>query len=137
VARFSYANNLVGCTRTVLEDEVFTALYGWGKGLPIEDEEGNLTGGYTRWLSFADVNGGAAFVADDDARAVWGRWDVAREGRVHSFGDVVFPECEDADELLALTKAALSEACVLKVSYECDVAMLERAFPWGWATTSR
>jgi phage minor structural protein len=46
-ARFSYAHNLVGCTRTVLEDEVFTALYGWGKGLPIEDEEGNATGGYT------------------------------------------------------------------------------------------
>ena len=46
-ARFSYGRNLAGCTRTVLEGEVFTALYGWGKGLPIEDAEGNPTGGYT------------------------------------------------------------------------------------------
>lgn len=36
--RFAYGLNLVGCTRTVLEDEVFTALHGWGKGLPITDD---------------------------------------------------------------------------------------------------
>lgn len=130
-ARFSYAHNLVGCTRTVFEDEVFTALYGWGKGLLIEDEEGSLTGGYMRRLSFADVNGGAAYVADDDARALWGRWDASRGERVHSFGDAVFPECKDSDELLALTKAALAESCVPKVSCECDVAVLDGGVPVG------
>lgn len=124
-ARFSYGHNLVGCTRTVLEDEVFTALYGWGKGLPIEDDEGKATGGYTRRLSFADVNGGAKWVGDEDARFLWGRWDADRGERVHSFGQVVFPDCEDATELLALTKAALAEACVPKVSYECDVAVID------------
>lgn len=39
-ARLAYGHNLVDCTRTVLEDEVLTALYGWGKGLPVEDDEG-------------------------------------------------------------------------------------------------
>ena len=124
-ARFSHEHNLVGCTRTVLEDEVFTALYGWGKGLPIEDDEGNATGGYTRRLSFADVNGGAKWGGDEDARALWGRWDAARGERVHSFGQVVFADCEDASELLTLTKVALAAACLPKVSYERDVAVVD------------
>jgi phage minor structural protein len=124
-ARFSYGVNLTGCTRTVLEDEVLTALYGWGKGLPIEDEQGNATGGYTRRLSFESVNGSVKWVGDDDARLRWGRWDAARGERVHAFGDVVFPECEDPSELLALTRAVLDERCHPRVSYECDVAMLD------------
>lgn len=124
-ARFAYGHNLVGCTRTVLEDEVFTALYGWGKGLPIEDDEGNATGGYTRRLSFADVNSGQKWIGDEDARKTWGRWDASRGERIHSFGQVVFADCEDASELLTLTKAALAESCVPKVSYECDVVMLD------------
>lgn len=124
-ARFSYGVNLAGCTRTVLEDEVLTALYGWGKGLPIEDEQGNATGGYTRRISFESVNGSAKWVGDEDARLRWGRWDAARGERVHAFGDVVFPECEDPAELLALTRAELARRCHPRVSYECDVAMLD------------
>jgi phage minor structural protein len=124
-ARFSYGLNLAGCTRTVLEDEVLTALYGWGKGLPIEDEQGNATGGYTRRISFESVNGSAKWVGDDDARLRWGRWDAARGERVHAFGDVVFPDCEDPAELLALTRAELARRCRPRVSYECDVAMLD------------
>lgn len=121
-ARFAYGKNLVSCTRTVLEDEVFTALYGFGKGLPIYDETGAATGGYTRRLSFGSVNGGVNWVGDEGARLAWGRWDAARAAKVHRFGCVVFPECEDAAKLKALTQAALAAACVPKVSYEVDVA---------------
>ena len=123
-ARFSYGKALAACTRTVLEDEVFTALYGYGKGLPIYDETGAPTGGFTRRLTFGSVNGGANWVGDDDARLVWGRPDGAG-GKAHRFGHVVFPDCEDATELKALTLAALAAACEPRVSYEVDVAAVD------------
>ena len=83
------------------------------------------TGGFTRRLTFGSVNDGANWVGDEDARLVWGRWDAAREAKVHRFGHVVFPDCEDASELKALTEAALAAACVPKVSYEVDVAAVD------------
>lgn len=123
-ARFSHGKTLAACTRTVLEDEVFTALYGYGKGLPIYDEQGMATGGFTRRLTFGSVNNDVNWVGDDDARLVWGRPDGAG-GKVHRFGHVVFPDCEDAIELKALTEAALAAACEPRVSYEVDVAAVD------------
>jgi phage minor structural protein len=32
--RFTYGKNVAGCTRTVLEQDVYTALYGFGAGFP-------------------------------------------------------------------------------------------------------
>ena len=125
--RFTYGKNMAGCTRTVMEDEVFTALYGFGKGLPVLDESGAATGGFTRRLTFGEVNGGVNWVGDDAAREVWGRWDAARAAKVHAFGAVTFADCEDAAELLALTRAALAEAAAPKVSYEVDAALLAGA----------
>ena len=124
-ARFAYGKTLAACARTVLEDEVFTALYGYGKGLPVYDEQGAPTGGYTRRLTFGAVNGGVNWVGDEGARLVWGRWDAARSEKVHRFGHVVFPDCEDASELKALTLAALGAACTPRVSYEVDVAAVD------------
>ena len=79
------------------------------------------TGGFTRRLTFGSVNGGVNWVGDDAARLVWGRPDGAG-GKAHRFGHVVFPDCEDATELKALTLAALAAACEPRVSYEVDVA---------------
>lgn len=123
-ARLTYGKNLAACTRTVLEDEVFTALYGFGKGLPVLDEAGEPTGGYTRRLTFGSVNDGVNWVGDEAARLAWGRWDAGRTRKVHRFGSVVFPECEDSAELKALTEAALAGACRPRVSYEVDAAAL-------------
>ena len=128
-ARFTYGKNMASCTRTVFEDEVFTALYGFGKGLPVLDSEGAATGGYTRRLTFGEVNGGVNWVGDDAARDAWGRWDSERGEKVHSFGQVTFADCEKADELLALTKAALADAVASKVSYEVDVALIDGGVP--------
>ncbi len=122
--RFTYGKNMAGCTRTVMEDEVFTALYGFGKGLPVLDESGSATGGFTRRLTFGEVNGGVNWVGDDEAREEWGRWDATRSAKVHSFGQVTFADCEVPAELLALTKAALKDAVVPKVSYEIGAALL-------------
>lgn len=123
--RFTYGKNMAGCTRTVLEQDVYTALYGFGAGLPVTDEDGRYTGGYRKKLTFGEVNGGVNWVGDEDARLVWGRWNADRTAKVHSFGQVTFSECDDPARLLALTRKALVEAVQPKVSYEIDVAALD------------
>ena len=121
--RLTHGKNMAGCTRTVLSDEIYTALYGWGAGEMVYDD-GEWTGGYSRKLSFADVNDGQAWVGDEDARLAWGRWDADRAELVHRFGQVTFSDCEDEEELLALTKAALAECTEPRVQYEVDAALL-------------
>lgn len=123
--RFTYGKNMAVCTRTVLEQDVYTALYGFGAGLPVTDEDGRYTGGYRKKLAFGEVNGGVNWVGDKDARLVWGRWNAGRTAKVHSFGQVTFSECDDPAKLLALTRKALVDAVQPKVSYEIDVAALD------------
>lgn len=123
--RFTYGKNMAGCTRTVLEQDVYTALYGFGAGLPLTDDDGRYTGGYRRKLTFGEVNGGVNWVGDEQARLVWGRWNADRTAKVHSFGQVVFSDCDDPVKLLALTRKALVDAVQPKVSYEVDVAALD------------
>lgn len=123
--RFTYGKNMAGCTRTVLEQDVYTALYGFGAGLPFTDEDGNYKAGYQRKLTFGDINGDLNWVGDDAAKAVWGRWDASRTAKIHSFGQVTFSDCTDQARLLALTRKALAEAKQPKMSYEIDVAVLD------------
>ena len=123
--RFTYGKNMAGCTRTVLEQDVYTALYGFGAGLPVTDEDGRYTGGYRKKLTFSEVNGGVNWVGDEQARLVWGRWNADRTAKGHSVGQVVFSECDDPAKLLALTRKALLDAVQPKVSYEVDVAALD------------
>ena len=124
-ARFTYGKNLAKCTRTVLEDEVYTALYGFGAGLPNVDEAGAWTGGYRRKLTFGEVNGGVNWVGDEQARLTWGRWNAERTAKVHSYGQITFSEIDDPAQLLAATRAALPLYTQPRVSYELDVALIE------------
>lgn len=124
--RFTYTKDLVSVTREVDEGNVVTALYGYGKAPESTDDNGNLTGGYERKLTFGDVNGGKNWVGDADALARWGRPD-GRGGKTHVFGDVEFGDCEDARELLSLTRGELKGRCTPKVSYEVDAVSLARA----------
>ena len=124
--RFTYTKDLVSVTREVDEGNVATALYGYGKAPESTDDDGNLTGGYERKLTFGGVNGGKNWVGDADALARWGRPD-GRGGKTHVFGDVEFGDCEDARELLSLTRGELKSRCTPKVSYEVDAVSLARA----------
>lgn len=124
--RFTYAKDLVSVKRSVDEGNVCTALYGYGKSLQTADEDGNLTGGYDRKLTFGDVNGGQNWVGSADALARWGRPD-GKGGKAHVFGDVEFSDCEDAAELKKLTEAQLAQSCVPTVSYTVDAVALARA----------
>lgn len=124
--RFTYAKDLVSVRRSVDEGNVCTALYGYGKSLQTTDDDGNLTGGYDRKLTFGDVNGGQNWVGSADALARWGRPD-GKGGKAHVFGDVEFSDCEDAAELKKLTEAQLAQSCVPTVSYTVDATALARA----------
>lgn len=124
--RFEYRKDLVSIKRTVNADDVVTRVYAWGKGLQATDADGNATGGYTRKIGIASVNGGKAYVEDSEATRRFGVPDASgvpqpAEGSYEN-GDV-----EDPSELLALAKADLTARKQPQVSYECDVVSLGRA----------
>ncbi len=128
-ARFTYSKNMTSCTKTVLEDDVCTALYGWGSGSIVFDDDGYWTGGYTNRLSFAGVNGGVAWVGSESARELYGRWNAERTEKVHRFGEAVFADCEDERELYRLTLRELGYRTSPQVSYEVDARHFEGGVP--------
>lgn len=121
--RFEYGKDLTQIKRDIDSGDVITRLYGWGKGIEQTNEEGEATGGYSRKISFADVNNGKPYIQDDNALANWGI--VGADGtKHHSEASVDFPDCEDPKELLNLTKAALKTRTTPVVSYTADVTAL-------------
>ncbi|WP_239283319.1 phage tail protein [Collinsella sp. An271] len=127
-ARLTYGRNMAGCVRTVAEDEVYTALYGWGAGEAVMGEDGTWTGGYRKRIGFASVNGGAGWVGDEAARLAWG---ISRPDgtRAHRFGQVVFSGVTDPERVLELTQAELPRACRPRISYAVEAAVLEGRVP--------
>lgn len=124
--RFEYGKDLTQIKRDIDSGDVITRLYGWGKGIEQTNDQGEATGGYSRKISFADVNNGKPYVQDDQALANWGI--PGPDGtRHHSEASVDFPDCEDPKELLALTKNALKTRATPVVSYTADVTALGQA----------
>lgn len=124
--RFEYGKDLTQIKRDIDSGDVITRLYGWGKGIEQTNDQGEATGGYSRKISFADVNNGKPYIQDDNALANWGI--VGADGtRHHSEASVDFPDCEDPKELLNLTKAALKTRTTPTVSYTADVTALGQA----------
>ena len=124
--RFEYGKDLTQIKRDIDSGDVITRLYGWGKGIEQTNDQGEATGGYSRKISFADVNNGKPYVQDDQALANWGI--PGPDGtRRHSEASVDFPDCEDPQELLNLTKAALKTRATPVVSYTADVTALGQA----------
>lgn len=124
--RFEYGKDLTQIKRDIDSGDVITRLYGWGKGIEQTNDQGEATGGYSRKISFADVNNGKPYVQDDQALANWGI--VGADGtRHHSEAAVDFPDCEDPKELLNLTKNALKTRTTPVVSYTADVTALGQA----------
>jgi phage minor structural protein len=122
--RFTYTKDLISITKTVHRDDVITALYGYGKGQEIVDEEGQPTGGYGRRIDFADINNGKAYVENLEAKEIWGR--LNPDGtRSHVFGKVEFDDVEDPHKLLELTKEKLKELSQPHITYEAKVIDLK------------
>ncbi|MCM2983847.1 gp58-like family protein [Niallia circulans] len=113
-----------------------TALYGRGASLELEDEDGNATGGFSRKISFAEVewkkaNGdpvdkpkGQEWVGDSEALGIYGR--PNKDGTLrHRFGIFESSEQEDPAQLLLETWNALQEQKHPLDNYEMDVFLME------------
>lgn len=128
--RFTYKKDMDSVKKTTSVKDLVTALYGYGKGEEIVKEDGtpsrneNKIGGgdYGRKIDFAEVNNGKKYVANEEARLLYG---IGKE-RKHKYGTVEFPDCEDKKELLALTKEKLKEVSKPKISYELKVEDISR-----------
>ena len=113
-ARFEYGHGMGGVKKTVLSDDVITACYGYGANRDTE------TDGVTDQLSFASINGGVPYVADEKALSLWGLPD-GKGGRMHAFGYYENTDCEDAQQLLDETRAELAKRSTPSVSYETSL----------------
>lgn len=116
---FTYSRDIKVLSRKVDEDDVYTAMYGYGKGLENIDEDGVWNGGYERKLTFGDINGGLDYVEDNTAKLHWGLPD-GNGGVKHSFGSVEFPDCEDEAELMQLTTDYLQTVNHPRVEYAVE-----------------
>lgn len=124
--RLDYGSGLSGIDRVLSADDVVTRLYCYGKGVQTTDDEGNETGGYSRKITFADINGGKEYVQDDSLLEVWGV--PGPDGSLmHAEGIFEDGDCEDKATLLAEGRAALAERSKPIVSYEGTVEALGRA----------
>lgn len=124
--RLDYGSGLSGIDRVLSSDDVVTRLYCYGKGVQTTDEDGNATGGYSRKITFAEINGGKEYVQDDSLLQTWGVY--GPDGTlVHAEGIFEDGDCEDKATLLAEGKAALAERSKPVVSYEGTVEALGRA----------
>lgn len=124
--RLDYGSGLSGIDRVLSADDVVTRLYCYGKGVQTTDDDGNETGGYSRKITFADINGGKEYIQDDSLLEVWGV--PGPDGLlVHTEGIFEDGDCEDKATLLAEGRAALAERSKPIVSYEGAVEALGRA----------
>ena len=124
--RLDYGSGLSGIDRVLSADDVVTRLYCYGKGVQTTDDEGNATGGYSRKITFADINGGKEYIQDDSLLEVWGV--PGPDGSLmHTEGIFEDGDCEDKATLLAEGRAALAERSKPIVSYEGAVEALGRA----------
>jgi phage minor structural protein len=133
--RFEIDHDIEEIQRTVLSYPV-TALYGRGASLEILDEEGEHTGGYTRYIDFADVEWkkskgdpvdkpkGQKWVGDPDALEKYGY--LKNDGsKLHRFGIVENHDIEDPKELLEWTWQQLQNLNKPEVNYGLSVHLLE------------
>ena len=124
--RLDYGSGLSGIDRVLSADDVVTRLYCYGKGVQTTDDDGNATGGYSRKITFADINGGKEYIQDDSLLEVWGV--PGPDGSLmHTEGIFEDGDCEDKAVLLSEGRAALAERSKPIVSYEGTVEALGRA----------
>lgn len=117
--RFVYGKDIHEIEKVVNEEDIITALYGFGKGEEIEE-----TGGHGRRIDFADINNGKKYVENNAARLKYGR--NSDKGKVHVFGKIELDDITDKGELLTKTKEELEKASTPKITYNATVEDLAK-----------
>ena len=125
--RFEAGHDMDGVTRTVEMDSVITALYGFGRGELIYDDDGNPTGGFGRRVNFASINNGKMYVEDIAARDNYGRLNANGTAREHIFGRIEYDDTEDPAEIKSRTEAELACRCEPRISYKGRLFDLAKA----------
>lgn len=121
--RFEWSKDILLLERVIDSREILTALYGRGKAIEVEDEDGdihfeNCTFADITWTkptNPADKPSGLEYIANPDALELWGRG--APNNKRHRFGIATFEDISDPDKLLQYTWEALKKCSVPKVSY--------------------
>ncbi len=133
--RFEIDKDTESIRRTVISYPK-TALYGYGASLEMTDDDGEETGGYSRFIDFADVewkksNGdpvdkpkGQEWVGDPVLLQKYGR---LKNGVLIHREDIFNDEdIEDPEELLKATyNHLITVASITEVNYELSVKLLE------------
>jgi len=121
--RFEAGRDAEYITRTVETDHIVTALYPFGSGETIYDEEGNPTGGYGRRVDISSVNSGKMYVENNTARLKYGRLNPD-ETRAHIFGKIEYDDTEDPLEIKERGEVALIEMSQPRITYSGRVVDL-------------
>lgn len=116
--RFTYDKDIDSISRTIDSTEFCTALYAYGKGEETEN------GGYGRRIDLSQVNNGKKYVENTKAKEQFGKYvDGKRE---HIFATYIFEDIDDRKKLLEEAKKKLEELSEFKVTYKCDVLVLNK-----------
>lgn len=116
--RFTYDKDITSISRTIDSTEFCTALYAYGKG---EETE---SGGYGRRIDLSQVNNGKKYVENAKAKEQFGKYVNGK--REHIFATYIFEDTDDRKKLLEQAKAKLEELSEFKVTYKCDVLVLNK-----------
>lgn len=114
--RFSFSKDISSIKRTISDDEIITALYGYGKGEELKSETGTS---YGRKIDFSEVNKGEAYIENIEATKKYGFNKKPR------FGTWIFDDITDKNILLKETKKMLEKLSKPNISYEVDVIDLK------------
>lgn len=116
--RFTYDKDIDSISRTIDSTEFCTALYAYGKGEETEN------GGYGRRIDISKVNNGKKYVENTKAKEQFGKY--VKGKREHIFATYIFGDIDDRKKLLEQAKKKLEELSEFKVTYKCDVLVLNK-----------
>lgn len=116
--RFTYDKDIDSISRTIDSTEFCTALYAYGKGEETEN------GGYGRRIDISKVNDGKKYVENLKAKEQFGKYVNGK--REHIFATYIFEDTDDRKKLLEQAKAKLEKLSEFKVTYKCDVLVLNK-----------